>query len=244
LNTLPLDTGALSDYFNDTSLVVDVDYNSSRDNLGSPLAVLTYVANIGMTCVLHGDIDNELIVHYMTMRTLTTILNLQIVHANILYTAKYGTALYPNSSFCHQQTVEFIKNNKELVQYQTAFMNSTQLYFYNQLDPSIKERSMVTNENFPQLGFSLLRLFGVIDFMTSYLVNNPPLESQIYFERYFDDLMFAGAPMYSYFHVPENMFAGLGLVVSELNVSSLKQLETELSTIRAVSDEELRQLAP
>ena len=178
------------------------------------------------------DLSDELIELYMTHKKLTDIRNLQIIHANILYFAKYDEPLYPQTldQFGPDRLAAFVAGHSELVKYHVAFMNSTQLYMYTQMEEELKEKGeyQKTDQTFPQLGFALLRLFGLEEFMPIFLAKNPPLADQIYFVRYFEEPMFSGKPLYVHFHHENNMYAGLLLAVAQMDVEKLTQLQDEL----------------
>lgn len=247
MQTLPLEAEQLGQFFDNTETLFEIDYPSSLANLGSPIAVLTYIANLGMTCTLEGELDNQLLVEYMTFKSLTDIKNLQLIHANVLHYGKFGTRLYPLTQFGDEQTKHFYEENQHLVNFHMAFINSTQLYLYSTtFEPKLKEISQISSETHNEIGFSILRLFSIEDFMVIYMSQNPPLTDQIYFERYFDEKVFRGAPLMVYFHHPNNMYAGITMAVANLEEDTLSKLReqcetmTEL-TIQALSDAQFHQ---
>ena len=68
------------------------------------------------------------------------------------------------------------------------------------------------------------------------MVENAPVEHQIYFTRYFEEKMFSGAPLMVYYYHPNNMYAGFTMTMSNLDEETLLDLRERIT--QAISDDQ------
>ena len=219
-----------------------IDSDASVKNLVSPKFLLMYIANLG----LHCDIDNitpELILEYMKLKEFTNIANLQYTHANILNLAKHGEMLYSEDAglMPMDECIEVAKNNNELLIHQLALINSIPLYILTRLGASEDEPfgplydtviTHKTNDQFDDIGYSVIKLFSIPDFLLSFLSTNIPIEDQIYFTRYFDEYMFNGSNIFSYIFNNKNAYAGLCQLLSDVEAGN-EESQAIMSTLIA-----------
>lgn len=253
--TLPLAPMDMVAFFKDKTQVCYVDYDASLENLKSPLFIATYAANLGLMCNL-DKITPEFMVSYMTSTsTSCTILNAQRVHANILYYAKCQEILYTDvlDLFTEQQICEFIKANVDMIWLQVKFVNSIELYITTcgdrddsegAVDESLatKYHTPVDEQLHPEIGFTVLKLFGLEEFLMIWNEHYVPLNEQTYFKRYFEEYMFDGNNMFSKVAVPGNLYFGLAVFIADAHGnyrSSVELMNTWIEMSRIVDGTEV-----
>lgn len=234
------------DFFKNKDQQYVIDVNASIENLVNPKFLLMYIANLGLRC----DVDiitDELMEEYMQLKEFTNIMNLQRTHANILYLAKFGEMLYFDYEYawCMDECVEFAKTHHNILLNQLAFLNSIPLYLLTRLGATDTEEfgplkdqliTTQTDKQFDEIGYSVVKLFTIKDFLMAYLHANIPLSDQIYYTRYFDDYMFNGSNIFTYVFNEKNAYAGLFqlIVETETDDESKKRLELLLDQMTPI----------
>ena len=219
--TLPLSPQQMVEFFKNKDEKLTIDYNKSLYNVKSPKFLLMYIANLGLTC----DVDvvtDELLYEYLTLTEFTDIQNLQYIHANILYLGKYGEVLYDEllTYYSVDDMIRFIQANPTLIQTQMAFINSMPLFIdahkgIGEDEPNKEHAKKSTDKLYDELGFSIISLFSLSDFLMSYLRLNIDIKDQIYFTRYFDEYMYGGKNLFGLFNNNMNSYMGLVQLVTD-----------------------------
>lgn len=245
--TLPLSPTDMVGFFNDKSTEYLIDYHASVKNLNNPKFLLMYIANLGLSCNI-DIITPELLLEYMQLKEFSEVQNLKRTHANVLYLAKHGDMLYTDHDLVMpmDDCIAFIINNRALLMHQMAFVNSIPLYMMTRLGvqegdecgPLKKQLVQHTsNCQYEELGYSLIKLFTIKDFLLAYLHTNIPIEDQIYFTRYFDEYMFNGGNIFSYVFNEKNAYAGLfdlAAVVETEDTTAANTINTLMTQMQAM----------
>lgn len=233
--TLPLSPERMVDFFKDKEQVYTINVKESLEALQSARFMLMYIANLGLTCNL-DMINNEILREYMFLKEMPDIINLRYAHANTLYLAKYGEFCYLDEGleWLKQEAIDFVKANAQLVVTQLAFLNSTQLYILCQMKDGIYREqltsdSKMTDEAFVELGFTILKLYTVKDFLLQFLADCPEMHNQIYFKRYFEEYMFNGKNLFAYFSNDKNAYMGLVNLMTSSMIDNDQEATNELN---------------
>lgn len=245
---LPLSPQQMVDFFKDKDRVFLINYEESLKNFQTPRFLLMYVANLGLVCNV-DKITDELLAEYMVMKEFADIVNLRRAHANVVYVGKYESSLlYVDDEwielFPYDRVVQFIQDHPVLVLAHMSFLNSLPLYALTRIESTNREdlSSKVVEGTIDELGFSLLHLLSLKDFLMMYLQQNVPLEDQLYFSRYFDEYMYGGKNLFAYFENPNNLFYGALLLTyssltgDEESKATLDSMTTELDSLLAKAD--------
>lgn len=249
--TLPLSPTDMVGFFKDKTKTYLIDYHASLENLNNPKFLLMYIANLGLSCNI-DIITPELLKEYMQLKEFSDILNLKRTHANVLYLAKYGEMIYGDHEYLmsFDDCVEFASTHHKLLIHQMAFLNSIPLYILTRMgakdgdDAGRLNHELVTtvsNEQYDEIGYSLVKLFTIKDFLLAYLHTNVALEDQIYFTRYFDEYMFSGSNIFSYVFNDKNAYAGLFELASDVDagcedaIATLNIIMAQMQTILAAN---------
>ena len=245
--TLPLEPEDMVEYFKNKDKKYLVDYEASIENMQSPRFMLMYIANLGIVC----DVDvitDELLVEYMRMKDVTEIVNLRMVHANVLFFGKYEYVLYVDNedaaigSYDADDLTRVIQANPHLVLTQMALLNSLPLFIFSRhgassedehgledVRNSLPDGVLIDNTLHEDIGFAILRLFTLEDFLLMYLAKNVEVTSQIYFTRYFEEYMFSGRNLFYYINRDANAYMNLiRLATTSLTDATAKETLTAL----------------
>lgn len=252
---LPLSPTDMVEFFKNKEQEYMIDYQASLENLSSPKFLLMYIANLGLRCRI-DKLPFELVLSYIQLKEFTNITNLQQAHANILYLAKFGEALFEVGE--HDMSIDdciafATQNNKALIN-QMALLNSIPLFVLSRLGASEDEQfgplkdqlvTSSTDKQFDDIGYSVIQLFTVSEFLISYLHANIPIEDQIYFTRYFDEYMFNGNNIFAYVFNPKNEYASLCQLISQADmgdVESSDKLTDMVSKMRTILEHDQNQI--
>lgn len=249
---LPLSPTDMVAFFADKEQEYLIDFHESIKNLSNPKFLLMYIANLGLTCNI-DVITPKLLEEYMQLKEFCNVVNLKLTHANVLYLAKYGEVLYTEQDrlLSLDDSIDFAMTHHNILIHQMAFLNSMPLYILTRLGAKegdrygpLKERlvTLESDEQYDEIGYSLIQLFTVPDFLLAYLHTNIPLEDQIYFVRYFDEYMFNGGNIFSYVFHEKNAYAGLFQLVSDMDAgddeatTTVTNLLADMQAILATND--------
>jgi len=255
LTVLPLSPEDMVEFFKDKERRYTIDYRGSLENLQSPKFLLTYIANLGIRCDMN-ECPDELMAEYMILKEQAPVRNLCIAHGNILSMGKHGEMWEDvDELFDVERTVAFIQNHPDLVLMQMAFLNSLPLFTLTRMDlepdsgegePNIREHLpegvVETDAAYEELGFTLLDLIMKEDFLLYYLHDNPPMEDQIYFTRYFEEYMFGGRNLFYYLYKETNGYMSL-VRLATLAAKGDEEAQKSLDKVTELVDKMLEDVA-
>ena len=234
--TLPLTPDVMVEFFKDKSTVYEVDLEASLSALNER-SMLTYLANLGINCSF-TQVNDNLLREYLTMKNFTNIHVLQLIHANLLYYAKYNEVLYPETLelFNEEHMIEFLQANVDVIVEQLVFLDSMMLYMLTRSLGEDEEQELtllVDDQVYDEIGFSVIQLVDLSDFLICYSTVMPELDEQTYYARYFDEYMFQGKNLFHY--ACHGAFFGLiaKITAARENADDQKELDTLDSCLRA-----------
>jgi len=250
---LPLTPTDMVEFFKDKNQAYLIDYHASLANLSNPKFLLMYIANLGLNCNI-DVITHELMDEYMRLKEFSEVQNLKITHANILGLAKHGDMFYTDHPhlWSIDECIDFATQHHSLLIPQMAFVNSIPLYMLTKLGAGEGEEfgplhdtliTTVTDEQFDEIGYSVVKLFTIKDFLMAYLCTNIPLSDQIYYTRYFDEYMFNGGNIFSYVFNDKSAYAGLITLAAEMDAGDtvagdkIKQLMIDMQAMLPIPDD-------
>lgn len=208
----PIPIELLKEYFSDDSIVFNIDYANS---LLKGDKLLTYLSNLDVPCKLTGW-DNtpvedrfEILKDYMNSKLVVNSPELEVCVLKILYEASE----YP--FFVSYETVEnilskeeiniFCKNNKELTEKWLTMLASCSLYAIHTV-PELSElvqKEHETIDDYDYCGVNFVNLFA--HEITQELMTAD--RKLYYFEKQFNEPMFKGKNMFSYWENEANTMA-------------------------------------
>jgi hypothetical protein len=243
--SLPLPAQAMVEFFKDKKgIEFDIDYEQSVQNLRTPQAVLTYIANLKLVCNLSIEkVPAELLKAYISMRDVVQVEQLTKVHANLLYFCKYGEVLYEDelASFDFNDMVQFVADNGPAIYTQLTLLNSIPLFVETarSADPD-RDRSdhpavrFIDDATYPEISVNLFQLFTLDTFLISFLEDSAPLEEQVYFKAHYENNMYAGKTMFASFASPDNAYFALCHQVTLASVSGVERFKLANAYLKAL----------
>ena len=184
---LPIPIEDLKKYFQDkeTYFVVDLK-NSELPND----KIFTYLSNLNVPCdIINPDFD--LLKEYFNTKSLVDIPTLEKMAINVLFTFKGLQQV--------EEHKEFISNNKEILSKWESVLDS--LVLYNVYTLQLEETSAHV-ESYPLddtddiTGINFLGLLKHEDFF--YYFNGAKQENVKFYKKYFNDYMFKGDNLFTY----------------------------------------------
>jgi hypothetical protein len=230
----PISIENLKKYFTDKTTFFVIGY---KDSTLKGIKLLTYLSNLDIPC----DIDvtgceaeevYALIADYLHASVIVTIPSLEKATTHILLQTK---------GIIDLQDSEFIDANKEIIQKWISKLESLSLYnMYVISSDSFKEfvNSYEVDETNETVGVNFVSLLKNEDFFMFYGKITP--SNLKYYKHYFNDYMFKGKNMYSYWANENNpMFLltyGIaeGIVTSDEYISATKKTIEELANATPV----------
>lgn len=207
-------------------------YDESLAKVGEPVALLRFLANMKIPCAF-DKVTPELMLAYITLNSATDILNLRLIHANILHFFKYGTLIYREgieTQFTEEQIAAFCLEHAELLTPACMFLDGLPLYLIaNSSRPeetlrgateATKEETearknykdaFITEDRYlggvvPTINLSLLHLLADTDFICEWYSCVTPLHEQYYFTEHMDSPMYSGKNLF-FFLMQSPLFA-------------------------------------
>jgi len=229
----PISIDNLKKYFTDKTTFFVIDYKNSTLK-GTKL--LTYLSNLDIPCDINfKDCSTEecfeAIENYLHTAMIVNIPSLEKATIGILHQAK---GLIPVLD------KEFIETNKEILNKWVSKLESLTLYNMHIVkDETFKEfvDSFEVDESNELIGVNFISLLKRKDFYSFY--KNTKQENLKFYSRYFNDYMFKGKNMYSYWANENNALFLLTYGIAEGIVTGNSYNEAKQKTI-----EELKNVAP
>ncbi len=219
--TAPIQIEDLKKYFTDKTTFYQIDYKQSQLK-GSK--ILTYLSNLDIPADLTLDnLDeqefNSLVKDYMECSFLVNINSLESVVIDILLEHK---GLVDGNKYS-----KFIEDNKNVIELWVKKLDSLTLYnMYSIDDPKFTEfvSSFPKDETDSLVGVNFVSL---IKNNKMYLLYNRIDKSNLtFYEKYFNDYMFKGKNLYSYWANENNPLFLLTFNIAEGKVKGKEYVET------------------
>ena len=229
INTIaPIAIEDLKKYFVDKSITYDIDYTNSKIK-GTKL--LTYISNLDIPCDISFNNKNEkeeLLKEYLNSSFLCTIPSLEIQTIKLMleykgiYTER-NPILYKN----------FIEDNLEIIKKWETILDSLTLYnMYAVNSPEMQEfaKGFPENDTEELTGINFLSLLKHESF---YIYYGKIKESNLkFYTKYFNEYMFKGKNLYSYWANENNPLFLLTFGISEgLQLIENKEEESNVTPI-------------
>jgi hypothetical protein len=186
---------------------------------------LTYLSNLDLPSEVNfeGSTFEErekLFTIYLTTRNIIKCETLRLNIANILLRFReVDTAeVFTNLVFNEQEVQIFIKNNLELLTKWNHFLESTILFAFSTI-PELKAEFDFSDgidqcEDNAYVGTNVVNLFSIPGFMMLFF--SKPISGPLtYFKPQFEEYMFRGNNLFSYYDVEENL--PLNLMLANIN---------------------------
>jgi len=209
---VPLSVEQIKEFFSNKELVYFINYKESELK---GVVFLTYLSNLDLPAEIDFEGSTyedkaELLQIYMSTRN---ILNSEVLRLNLskLILEHRGVDckdMFNSPIFSDDESKKFIEDNKESLDRWERFLESTivfSLHCAKELDDEmgIKEKFPVINDA-QYIGANLVNLFSIPSFMEIFLSVESKHELA-YFEPQFEEYMFRGKNLYSYFLCDENL---------------------------------------
>jgi hypothetical protein len=208
---VPFSIDEMREYFLDKNKFFIIDYKNSELH-GNRF--LSYVGNLeipfelnyqGMTKEQKFELLNE----FFKSRTIIKFDSLALTAAEVLLASRKidDTNFVTNSILTLEEKLEFISENEETIHRWNTFLLSTNIFMLTTV-AELNEQYHI-KECYPQiidpqyLGQNVVQMFAVPGFMERFF--SVPADREIfYFKHQFEDYIYKGKNLYSYFRNPEN----------------------------------------
>ena len=222
--TAPIQLDDLKKYFTDKSLNFHINYT---DSTLQDKKLLVYLSNLGVPCdiIFSDDFSFEeradLLGQYMTLPLVIEVPILNLAASLVVFKAKgYNIEdAYPHPYFSEQEVNTFLTDYDNIVQKWIKFLDSCTIYAQKCL-PELNSREFLTDgveiiSDREYVGYSIVKLFSLSFFFNNYY--KKPLGPLAYFELQFEDYMFQGKNLYSYFANKNNILLFLLRILGQDN---------------------------
>ena len=210
-STAPIDLEDIKKYFVDKTINFQLDYSKSELHTEK---FLIYVSNLGIPAdlILTKNLSFyqkfSLLEAYMNISSVVSLRTLNLAASSIVMRRK-GYNLkdtYPNPYFTEEEADLFINDHIEMVDQWIKFLDSCTIYAQKCI-PELDHEEFLTmgipiinNKNY--VGHSIIQLFSLDFFFHNYYTK--PLGELAYFRPQFEDYMFQGKNLFSYFATKHN----------------------------------------
>lgn len=214
--TLPLKVEELKEFIEkkDTLYVVSYKDTQIKGNVA-----YNYLSNLD----LHAEFDftdcdyelrEEALTSFMQTRNLISSDGPRLNVAQILL-EKRGIDtqdMFSNSMFSKDEIELFITNNQEILNKWEQFLESTIIYAQMCLRTEFDDENFKLENPYPDLeviddihwlGTNIVTLFSIPTFMEQFL-SITPIHPHVYFKQQFEEYMFKGSNLFSYYLAQEN----------------------------------------
>jgi len=219
----PIAIEDLKKYFLDKSITYNIDYTNSKIK-GTKL--LTYISNLDIPCDITFNDKNEqeeLLKEYLNSSVLCTIRSLEILTINLLL--EYKEIITENSI----PYKNFITDNLEIIKQWESKLDSLTLYnMYIVNSPEMQEfaKGFPEDNNEELAGINFLSLLKHNSF---YIYYSKIKESNLkFYKKYFNEYMFKGKNLYSYWANESNPLFLITFGISE-GIQLIENQEVELN---------------
>jgi hypothetical protein len=228
----PIAIEELKKYFEDKSTFYRINYADSKLK-GSKL--LTYLSNLDLPCDIDVDTESEefkeLLLDYLCHPLIVNIPTLELATIGLLHEIK-GIASFGYS--------EFIKSNEEIINQWCSKLDSLTLYnLYVIESPELKEFVLThpINEDKTIVGINFVSLLKH-EYFYKFFERIDQSKLQVY-KNYYDQNMFKGNSLYSYWANENNPMFLLTKAIAEASISPEDYNSAKKQTI-----EELQNATP
>lgn len=220
--TVPISIEKLKIYFNDkdTKFLIDYDNSTLKNE-----KFLTYISNLDIPCDIKFDITNEN--HQELLKNYFHTFN--IVDLNSLAVTALDVCLTYNFKL-ENEYAEFIKSNKDIVASWVNVLQSMALFNIHSIQSEKFKEYLSTfpKKESPNVGLNFVNLLK-LENMNSIFEELDTSELFIY-DEYFNSYMFKGKNLYQYWANENNPMFLLTWSISENNISSQNNKESESVT--------------
>jgi len=218
----PIAIEDLKKYFLDKSITYDIDYTNSKIK---GLKLLTYISNLDIPCNISFNNKNEqeeLLKEYLNSPVLCSIQSLEILTINLLLEYKE----IDNNSILYKN---FIEDNLEIIKKWESKLDSLTLYnMYIVNSPEMQEfaKGFPADETEELSGINFLSLLKHEPF---YVYYSKIKQSNLkFYTKYFNEYMFKGKNLYSYWTNENNPLFLMTFGISE-GLEFIENKEGELN---------------
>jgi hypothetical protein len=237
--TVPLSVEEIKEFFVKKDIIYFVDYKNSELN---GVVFLTYLSNLDLPAEINfSDCSYqekaELIKIYMETRNIISCETLRLNVAYILLTKRGCIDNYIiNPCFSQDETERFIRENQKIVDRWENFIESTTIFAQSTIEPLVDkldlENTIEQIDDPSFVGSNVVNMFSISGFYELFLTTkfNHPLR---YFKPQFQEYMFRGKNLYSYYSCDENTVYKLFQlhVNGETNMTEINQAGKEAQNL-------------
>jgi hypothetical protein len=207
----PIPIELLKEYFSDDSIIFNINY---ADSILKGDKLITYLSNLGVPSKLSGwdGVSTEdkfaLVKDYMNSKLIINSVELEVCVLKILYEASEFSFFvsYDVENILSKDEIDaFCKDNKELIDRWLTMLASCSVYgitTVTNLAESAKEEYEIIDD-YDYCGVNFVQLFA--HEITQELITAD--RKVYYFEKQFNEPMFKGMNMFSYWENEANTFA-------------------------------------
>lgn len=238
----PIPIELLKEYFSDDSIIFNIDYSAS---LLKGDKLITYLSNLDVPCKISGwdkvstDDKFSLIKDYMNAKLVIKNYELEVCVLKILYEASY-LEFFVKYEDCkdiltNEEIVEFCKNNKELIDKWLTILASCSIYALTtvpELADMVKEE-YESIDDYDYCGVNFVRLFE--HEIAQELITAD--REAYYFDKQFNEPMFKGANLFSYWNTNNNIMSNVvwGISSGDIKYNEfMAAIEEGLSNVSAI----------
>jgi hypothetical protein len=231
--TAPISIDNLKQYFTDKTTVFVINY---KDSTLKGAKLLTYLSNLDIPCDINFENCSssdcfDMLKEYLNSSMIVNVASLERVIINILHQAK---GLVPVTD------KEFIEDNKEILNKWISKLESLTLYnMYIVKDDAFKEfvDSFPVDETKEMVGVNFISLLKHKSFYSLY--RNTDQKQLKFYSHYFNEYVFKGKNLFSYWANENNPLFLLTYGIAEGLVKDNEYVEMKNKTIQ-----ELKNVSP
>jgi len=187
LQTVPLSSKLLVNYFEDNSITYDIDYLNSKLR-GKSFVNYLYNIQIDTNVAVSDDMSfnekSELMLAWLEFRDVVSVDTLSYSLLNLLLIEKRAQIRFP-SIFSEGESLKFIDENEEIITHMIEFMDSIVLFLLHKFDKQPIETFKVNSIDDPKyVPANLANIFAIEEFYVYYSL---PFREKSWFVKQFEN---------------------------------------------------------
>lgn len=240
---VPLSVEEIKEFFSNKELVYFINYKESELK---GVVFLTYLSNLDLPAEIDFEGSTfeekaELLKVYMTTRNIlnSEVLRLNLAKLLLEHREIDCSDMFSRPIFNEKESKDFISSNKEALDRWERFLESSIVFSLccaKELDEEfkVKEKFPVINDS-QYTGANVVNLYSIPSFMEVFLSKGNRHELT-YFGPQFEEYMFRGKNLYSYFFCDENLVFKL-FMAHVTGSTSMEEIEKAGKEARAILGE-------
>lgn len=207
----PLTLEQIKEYFENKDIIFLIDYNKSELQ---GIKLLTYLSNLELPAEIYFSEDlyekkEELLSVFLEAQSMCESKSI-LTNIAILILEKRGidtSQMYMNPILTREEIKKFIQDHSKLLETWERFLESTNLYAQSCIEGLVEKKDLITGfgeiNDRNAVGSNVVFLFNIPAFMELFFSQGVFYEMK-YYTPQFEEYMFRGNNLYSYFACEEN----------------------------------------